>query len=344
MDDTTTKPISVGDCIALAHRAKSDPAWFAETTFGHTLHPFHKQILASLKKHQITAVRSADGMGAETAAAMAILWWCCTEADRYAVGAHGCMRASRAMFWSELCRLMQLADGRGRSTGAQFSGDVFIWDRLGSIAVPRVAEGADSMFDGMRSTNGTLIVIDGANRTTGTALSAALRMLTNPNNRVLVMCTPTFAEGPVRDLFDRDDVSVIAASAFDSPNLAGLTVENIASGAWASKAPPQVSLGFPTAEWVRSRWEQFTDHGRYPRDPRWVSRVLGEFPKPGESETVHVAKDRETGVVEAVAQVRPDLAEALAKRTDWTPTERALLDVLALVLPVALGRTNEPKA
>lgn len=94
--------------------------------------------------------------------------------------------------------------------------------------------------------------------------------------RVIKLCNPTVPSGPVFEDFTRLRGTVghscITISAFDTPNLVGLTLERLLE-------LPEDELDFAPVPWLtRRRWvrEMFYKWG--PNNPRFLSRVLGEFP------------------------------------------------------------------
>jgi phage terminase large subunit len=94
--------------------------------------------------------------------------------------------------------------------------------------------------------------------------------------RIVKLCNPTVPSGPVFEDFTRlrgtPGHACITISAFDTPNLAGLTLETLL-------ALPESELDVAPFPWLtRRRWVREMYYKWGPNNPRFRSRVLGEFP------------------------------------------------------------------
>ena len=94
--------------------------------------------------------------------------------------------------------------------------------------------------------------------------------------RLITACNPTVPSGPVYDSFgrlkNRPGHHCVTISAFDTPNLAGLTLESLLE-------LPDDQLDYAPFPWLTRRRavvEMFHKWG--PNNPRFQARVLGEFP------------------------------------------------------------------
>jgi hypothetical protein len=146
-----------------------------------------------------------------------------------------------------------------------------------------------------------LIIIDEAPGVKADIWEAIEGIRAGGDVRVLALGNPTMASGPFHDAFtsNRDGWSTFTISAFDSPNLAGLSLDELL-------ALPDAALDhcsrpyLVTRRWVR---EKYAEWG--PGHPLWEARVLGQFPTqaedalislawlPGEDETVLVITEAE---------------------------------------------------
>ncbi len=96
---------------------------------------------------------------------------------------------------------------------------------------------------------------------------------------VLALGNPTIASGPFYDAFtaNREGWQTFTISAFDTPNLGGLSVETLLSlpdgDLDVSRRPYLV-----TRRWVREKWSEWG-----PGHPLWEARVLGQFPMQSDS-------------------------------------------------------------
>lgn len=103
--------------------------------------------------------------------------------------------------------------------------------------------------------------------------------------RTVRMCNPTAPMGEPYNDFTRNRAScnLFQISAFDTPNLAGLTLETLL-------ALPEDQLDFAPVPWlIRRRWvkEMFFKWGI--NNPRFQSRVLGQFPTQADNAVFHTS-------------------------------------------------------
>lgn len=92
--------------------------------------------------------------------------------------------------------------------------------------------------------------------------------------RIVKMCNPTVPSGaPYEDFTKlRGSTYCLTISAFDTPNLAGLTMESLLQ-------LPDSELDYaPFPHLTRRRWVREMYYKWGPNNPRFMSRVLGEFP------------------------------------------------------------------
>lgn len=93
---------------------------------------------------------------------------------------------------------------------------------------------------------------------------------------LVTLCNPTVASGPVFDSFTKNSAvaghKCITISAFDTPNLAGLTVESLLQ---LSEEDLDIAIA-PGLTRRRAVKEMYYKWG--PANPRFISRVLGDFP------------------------------------------------------------------
>jgi hypothetical protein len=98
--------------------------------------------------------------------------------------------------------------------------------------------------------------------------------------RIVKLCNPTVPSGPVYDDFAKLRATpghqCITISAFDTPNLSGLTLESLLH-------LPDEQLDYAPFPWLtRRRWVKEMHAKWGPQNPRFQSRVLGEFPTQGQ--------------------------------------------------------------
>jgi phage terminase large subunit len=98
--------------------------------------------------------------------------------------------------------------------------------------------------------------------------------------RIVKLCNPTVPSGPVYDDFAKlratPGHTCITISAFDTPNLAGLTLETLLQ-------LPESELDYAPFPWLtRRRWVREMYYKWGPNNPRFQARVMGEFPTQGQ--------------------------------------------------------------
>ncbi len=92
--------------------------------------------------------------------------------------------------------------------------------------------------------------------------------------RLVKLCNPTVPQGAPYEDFTRlrGSTNCITISAFDTPNLEGLTIESLLQ-------LPEDQLDIAPMPWLtRRRWVKEMYYKWGPTNPRFLSRVLGEFP------------------------------------------------------------------
>jgi hypothetical protein len=121
-----------------------------------------------------------------------------------------------------------------------------------------------------------LIIADEAIGISGDVWDAIEGIRAGGDVRLIKLCNPTVPNGPVYDDFTKNRAvpghKCITISAFDTPNLAGLTMESLLR-------LPEEELDIAPYPWLtRRRWVVEMFHKWGPTNPRFLSRVLGEFP------------------------------------------------------------------
>ena len=129
--------------------------------------------------------------------------------------------------------------------------------------------------------------------------------------RVLALGNPTIASGPFYDTLttNRQGWNGITISAFDTPNLEGITLERLLE--MPESELDQAPRPYLTSRrWVREKYFEW-GHGH----PLWESRVLGNFPAQSEDALISLAwleqaRDRQSTVTTDPIEAGVDVAEA----------------------------------
>lgn len=123
--------------------------------------------------------------------------------------------------------------------------------------------------------------------------------------RMIKLCNPTVPEGPPFEDFTRlrAQTDCITISAFDTPNLVGLTLETLL-------ALPDEELDDAPVPWLtRRRWVREMYYKWGPTNPRFLARVLGEFPTQATDSVFQLAWIEKAGQPYEDDDLKRDLAK-----------------------------------
>ena len=237
--------------------------WAAE----HGIHWWsaQREIAASVEANKRTTVRAGHGVGKSYTAAGLAAWWVDTHPDGIVVSTAPTKDQVHAILWEEIRALhgrLRLPGNIGLDDRWQIGGRLVGFGRK----PPDAAAGSDfdpSTFQGIHRTGGVLVILDEAGGLPAWLWTAAETITTTENSRLLAIGNPDnpgsrFAEvcAPGAAGWAQQKISV-----YDSPNFTGETV------------PPEVAAALTPRSWADERAD---DWG--PDDPRYLSKVLAEFP------------------------------------------------------------------
>jgi hypothetical protein len=236
-----------------------------------------REILQSVARCPRTAVKACHASGKTFTAAEIALWWI-THCEQAIVVTTAPTRTQvETLMWGEIRRAvlrskiaypkpglcsLKLSPGRyaiGLSTneGVRFQG-----------------------FHGI-----VLIILDEAPGVLPEIYEAIEGIRAGGDVRVLALGNPTIASGPFYDAFtaNREGWNLITISAFDTPNLTGLTVESLLQLS-EEQLDQNMCPYLTTRRWVK---EKYFEWG--PAHPLWEARVLGNFPLQSEDALMSLA-------------------------------------------------------
>jgi len=132
-----------------------------------------------------------------------------------------------------------------------------------------------------------LIIVDEAIGITGDVWDALEGIRAGGDVVMVKLCNPTVPSGPVYEDFTKNLSTpchtTVTISAFDTPNLAGLTLERLLQ-------LPDEQLDYaPVPFLTRRRWVHEMYHKWGPTNPRFQSRVLGLFPTQATDAVFHLS-------------------------------------------------------
>jgi phage terminase large subunit len=213
-----------------------------------------------------TAVKACHASGKTYVAAVAVLWWLITHPNGIVVTTAPTWLQVERVLWGEIHAAVNRAAYAFPKPSAT---------KL-ELAPNRYAIGLSTnegvRFQGFHGD--VLIIIDEAPGVLPEIYEAIGGITAGGDVRVLALGNPVIASGPFYDAFTekRETWNLITISAFDTPNLAGLTPESL-----LELPDHELDLNpYPyltTRRWVK---EKYVEWG--PDHPLWQSRVLANFP------------------------------------------------------------------
>jgi phage terminase large subunit len=243
-----------------------DPTLFAEAMLRHEVWSRQDEILQSVARHPRTAVKACHASGKTFTAAEAVLWWITSRQDGIAVTTAPTWMQVERVLWGEIHNAVYRARikyPQPTATGLQLG--------PGRYAIG-LSTNEGVRFQGFHGS--VLIVLDEAPGILPEIWEAIEGIRAGGDVRVLALGNPTIASGPFYEAFTshRSGWNLITISAFDTPNLAGITLEQLLK--FCEKELKQNPCPYLTTRaWVK---EKYFDWG--PGHPLWESRVLGNFP------------------------------------------------------------------
>lgn len=223
--------------------------------------------MESVRDHPRTAVRSCHGSGKTYNAAEIVLWFALSFPGSRVLTTAPTFRQVETLLWQEIRQAH--AKARVPLGGRMLLTQLKIED--GWFAIGYSTDDPDS-FQGHHADH-LLVVFDEASGIDAAIWEAADGVLSGAHARILSIGNPTDPAGRFAEECKADGVSRVHISAFDTPNLAGLTVEDFRDGSWQEKAPPLFAGAMVTPAWVADKMRRWGE-----ASPLWISRVLGEFP------------------------------------------------------------------
>ena len=248
------------------------PSSFAEHILGVRLWSIQRNILDAIQTQRRVCVAGCHASGKTYAAALAALWFATRYANsRVLIIAPGWLTV-RSVLWHEIHELLSRARLRlPLDTHNQTE------IKLASSLILGLSTNDGGRLAGHHAQH-VLLIIDEAPAVDPTFWPYLDGIAAGGDSRVLMLGNPTITSGYFYDAFTRSRSSwqCFSISAFDSPNLAGLTLSDLL--ALPDQALDDNVMPFlTTRRWVRERYAEWWS-GSPENSPLWQSRVLGEFP------------------------------------------------------------------
>lgn len=265
--------------------ALDDPAIFSDVFLGHDTWGKQRLILNSVFTRSQTAVKACHSSGKTFVAADAALAWLARYKDSVVVTTAPSDTQVRALLWGEIAASVENSlypFPAPNQTSIKISPKRYA---IGfSTNVTQQNQGVK--FQGFHAEH-ILVIVDEAPGVHPGIFEAIKGIMAGGHVSVLYLGNPTINSGPFFDCFakDRQGVNCFTISAFDTPNLKGLTIEDLLR--FELEDPAQLAPGsnprsyLTTRQWVLDRYHEWG-----PEHPLYQSRVLGQFPSQSESSLI----------------------------------------------------------
>ena len=261
----TTEP---GMAARRLHQILRDPVRFAREILGLDLWDTQEAILRSVAEHPRTAVKACHASSKTFTAAVAVLWWITRFPDGVVITTAPTWHQVEHVLWRQIHQIVRetrlVRYPRPLKTELRLSPTRYAIGLSTDEAV---------RFQGFHGR--ILIVLDEAPGVRPEIWEAIEGIRAGGEVHVLALGNPVDPTGPFADAWGTQAASwsTVTISAFDTPNLDGLTQEallELDDEALDANVRPYLA----TRRWVREKWEEWGQHG----SPLWEARVLGHFP------------------------------------------------------------------
>lgn len=260
-----------------------------------------RAVAASVNDNKRTSVRAGHAVGKSFLAATLAAWWTDTRPNGIVISTAPSAEQVHGILWEEIRALHRMLKLPGR---IGLNDRWIVGDRIAGFGrkPPDVAAGSDfdgATMQGYHRSDGVLFVIDEASGVPEWLWTAAETVTTSDNSRILAIGN---ADNPgshfARVCAGRPGWANHKISVFDSPAFTG------------EEVPERVLAALVTRLWEEDRREDWGVD-----DPRYVGKVLAEFPDSHPLQVVRAA----------------DLAQC------WLPVPRAPEELLPVELGVDVG-------
>jgi phage terminase large subunit len=267
-----------GEDILTLYRLRPD--LFVQQVLGHDLWSMQEQIIRDLSvPNARVAVKACHSVGKTLVSSDVAVWHTAT----------GGITLTTAPTWTQVEKLLWGYIHRTFSeVGEKLGGQL---NKTEWIITPNVYAKGLSTNEGVRFQGyhgEVLVILDEAVGVRPDIWEAIEGIRAGGDVRVLALGNPTVASGPFYDTFrnDRSGWKTYTISAFDTPNLQGVTLEQLLAMDDTPGGPLDKNV---RPYLVKRRWVYEKYHEWGPDSPLWYSRVLGEFPPQSDDSLISLA-------------------------------------------------------
>jgi hypothetical protein len=278
----SAQPLSDDDLLVLADAIESSPAFFAREILGQDPWSMPERIMAAVAKPRARVAVKACHSSAKTHTAAGItLWWT----------VNGGIVITTAPTWPQVKTLLW------REIAAAYERSRF---RLGgTLNTVEWQVGPQQYAMGLSTNEGVrfqgfhgkvLIILDEAPGVRPDIFEAIEGIRAGGDVRVLMLGNPTIASGPFYEAFTRDRRTwqTFTIDAFDTPNLDGVTIEELRAIPQDDEDNPMLAHN-PRPYLTTRRWVHEKLHTWGEESPLWQARVRGNFPQQSEDALLSLA-------------------------------------------------------
>jgi hypothetical protein len=247
------------------------PIQFQREFLGRKLWAKQQQICRAVAEKRSVSVKGCHASGKTFVVSGLVPWWLLGQEGSVVITISPTLRQVKLM-WNEIamaCAASPVKWPELTTTGLQISNDNYAIGFSSSKGVN--AQG----FHAKR----VLIITDESPGISADVWDAIEGIRAGGDVHIVKLGNPTVSSGPFFDDFGRGRGSTecITISAFDTPNLAGVSVEQLLQMDEHQLAEGNHLPFLAQRHWVKDKYLRWG-----PGNPRYVSRVLGEFPTQSE--------------------------------------------------------------
>lgn len=256
----------------------ADPVRFARGILGHDVWDTPAAILRAMAHPHARVAVKACHASSKTFTAAELVIWALTEYERIKVVTTApTWHQVETLLWGEIHKALQGAPVRlPEITSALNKTDIVI--ATGSRYAEGISTNESVRFQGYHADESgvVIVILDEAPGVGADIYEAINGIRAGGDVRVLAIGNPVVPGGPFYEAFhsQREDWTTFTIDAFDTPNLRGVTLQQLVSGDVDLDANPKPYL--VTRRWVAEQYREYgEDH------PFWQARVRAQFPTQG---------------------------------------------------------------
>lgn len=261
---------------SLLAEALFDPNLFVKVFLARDLWAVQKEILTSIATNKATYIKACNASGKSYVLACAVLWWLARYSDGVVISTASTEMQVKKVLWGEIAALLE-------TSKYPFPKPMQAELRMGpkryaiGITTSVTNQNKGVKLSGYRGGH-TLVVVDEAPGLHPDIWEAIDGIMAGGTCSLVAAGNPTISSGPFYDAYARPTgtVNLITISAFDTPNLKGITLDQV-----LGMTPAQLNINqleyLTTRSWVYDKYHKWG-----PDNPVFQSRVLGQFPTQSE--------------------------------------------------------------